>query len=139
MEKPIQLSDHRVSVLKYFTPIIFLFIAINWNLTNGFVVPIIIIIAGLLYWLVRILPLKSVTLEGGFLIISSFFKKDRVSLENVRDLSIGGWSMYITRIHFKKPTSFGKKIMFSTMQRGLGIGVSDRVHSILTQIKGGIE
>ena len=92
MNKPIQLSDHRVSVLKYFTPIIFLFIAINWNLTNGFVVPI-IIIAGFLYWSVRILPLKSVRLEGEFLIISSFFKKDRVSLENVRDLSIGGWSM----------------------------------------------
>jgi hypothetical protein len=138
MNKPIQLSDQRVSILKYFAPIIITFIAINWNLTNGFFVPI-IIIAGLLYWSVRILPLKSVVLEGEYLVISSFLKKDRVLIKNIKDLNTRGWSMYITRIHFKKPTSFGKTIMFSTMQRGLGTGVSDRVQGVLTQIKEGIE
>ena len=141
MDKPIQLSEPIAGVFKYFAPFIIAFVSTIWYMENnqGLVIPVLIILVGLAYWLFRLLPLKSVKLEGNFLIISNDFKKDRIHLDDIDKLNTSGWSLYITHIHFKRQTSFGKTIMFATMQNGFSNGISDRVQNILTQIKDNID
>lgn len=141
MDKPIQLSEPIAGVFKYFAPFIIAFVSTIWYMENNqaLVIPVLIILVGLAYWLFRLLPLKSVKLEGNYLIISNDFKKDRIHLDDIDKLNTGGWSLYITHIHFKRQTSFGKTILFATMQNGFSNGVSDRVQNILTQIKDNID
>jgi len=141
MDKPIRLSDPIAGAFKYLTPFIITWVGTIWYVTNEHdtITPTIIVVGGLAYWLFMFLPLKRVFLDGNHLIISSGFKKDRIHLNDIESLKTGGWSMYITHVHFKRPTSFGKTIMFATMQKRIGVGINDGIQNILTQINDYIE
>lgn len=137
MNKPIPLSEPIAGIIKYLAPFIIAFVSTGWYISNkpDILIPSLIIIVGLIYWIFQFLPLKSVQLDGDYLIISNDFKKDKVHLDEIENLKTGSWSMYITHIKFKNPTKFGDKIFFATMQKSFGTGISERVENILKQIK----
>lgn len=136
---PIRLSESTVTFAKYYIPFIIAFGAIGWYLTDqdSRFLPYSLII-GSLYWFFTLFPLKDVKLDGNHLIIYNCFKKDKVHLNDIESLTTGSRSFYLTHIHFKRETKFGHTIVFPTMQQDAGIGISDRVKNILTQIEDNI-
>jgi hypothetical protein len=138
--KPISLSDSSTLVMKYFTPVLILLFTSIWiSQYKEYLIALFFAFIGLLYWYVRIVPLKEVKFIDNFLIISNDFKKDNVSIDNIEKLVIGKWSMYRTIIYFKQPTKFGMEITFITMQASFGFGISDRVKIIFKQIQDNID
>ncbi|MCX6232089.1 MAG: hypothetical protein NTZ33_11150 [Bacteroidetes bacterium] len=138
--KAILLSNPIAWIMKYLTPIIILFIT-SGIYTNGKNIQISLIIAlfGIVYWLFFFLPLKEVKFEDDFLIISNDIRKDKIHINEIDNLTTGGWSMYLTRIYFKSQTKFGKKIVFATQIDLFGGGINEKAKSILLQIKENIE
>lgn len=131
------ISEPIAGIFKYIAPVVIAFVGYGWYITNKqeALILVIIVLGGLAYWIFKFLPLKRVLLDGNYLIVSNDFKKDRIHLNDIDDLKTGGWSMYVTQVHFKRQTAFGTEIKFATIQKGFGIGISDRVQNILTQIK----
>lgn len=134
----IRLSESIVTFAIYYTPFILAFGAIGWYLTDKDSILLSALIMGSLYWFFGLFPLKDVKLDGNHLLIYNCFKKDKVHLNDIESLTTGSWSLYLTRIHFKRQTKFGQTIVFPTRQKDLGIGISDRVKNIFTQIQDNI-
>jgi hypothetical protein len=151
--KPIRLSEPTVWIFKYLAPLTIAFVATGYFWSKAdIIVPILLVVAGLLYWAFRFLPLKEVKLDNDVLIITNDFKTDRVHLNDIVSIEIEGKrppfiqsrllffrSTFLTRLHFKRQTKFGQTITFATMTAGFGGGISDRVNNILTQIQDNID
>ena len=138
--RPIQLSSYIAWIVKYTFPLMVVFVGIGrYHEKTQSPWDSLIMGIGLLYWGYRFIPLKEVKLDGNYLIISNDFKKDRIHLNDIDKLTTGGWSMYLTRIHFKEKTKFGQTIIFATAQSGFGAGISEGVKNILKQIQDNIE
>ena len=65
--------------------------------------------------------------------MSHNFKTDRIHIDEVDQLEIGGWPLYLTKIHFKCQTKIGQKISFAARQGIVGIIVD--VKDVLTRIQ----
>ena len=138
--RPVLLSNPVAWIMKYFTPIIIAFVTYGFYITNKNIqASLIIAILGILYWLFFMLPLKEVKFEDDYLIISNDFKKVKIHINEIDKLTTGGWSMYLTHIYLKNKTNFGEKIVFATQIDLFGGGISEKVKSILLQIKDNIE
>jgi len=136
MYKSIALSEPFVWLMKYLYPFLVAVVTTLFYLdSKDYQFTLIIFAIGLLDWFFRILPLKEVNIEDYHLIISNDFKKDIIHIDDIDNLTTGGWYLYITRIHFKRKTKFGQTIKFATMQWMIGFGISDKAKSILSEIQ----
>ena len=82
--------------------------------------------------------MKRVQLQRNYLIISNFQKTDKIHLNKIKSMEVGGWSMYVIVINFTEPNKFGSTIQFAAMQNIFGGGITDRVKSILNQIQSSV-
>ena len=87
----ILLSEPRAWLMRYFAPFIVAFVATGWYWqSRNYQLPLLLFIIGQLYWVFRFLPLKEVKLDGNYLIISNDFKKYKVHIDHISNLTTGG-------------------------------------------------
>jgi hypothetical protein len=138
MDKPINLSEPIVTTFKFLTPFLLILGGLFCFYTEEQGVLLIGLIIAFPYWLIRFLPMKRVQLQGNYLIISNFQKTDKIHLNKIKSMEVGGWSMYVIVINFTEPNKFGSTIQFAAMQNIFGGGITDRVKSILNQIQSSV-
>ena len=116
-----------IRIIIFGTAIIALYIGIDPK-----VVAVLIVIECII--LALMLQFTSVAYIEGYLLIKKNFKREKVFIDDIKTIEVGGWPLYLVQLQFKKETTIGQDLMFCADQKFV-LGITDEVSNVLAQIQ----
>jgi hypothetical protein len=84
--------------------------------------------------LVLMLQYTSVVYFEGYLLIKKNLKREKVHIDDIKTINVGGWPLYLIQLQFKKDTAIGQDLMFCADQKFI-VGITDDTNKVLMQIR----